>query len=190
MDCIISNFVVNFSSICGYSNKISLKNFNEDDFVYIEKFAQTELIKRLSEKYSSMKIQLNDKIKALFFGVFATDTNNFKFSENDRKSICSVVRQLNDPNNQQLSQSKENEIMQKKSTFHHWFDEESDNGNSQIDSIVSPIGAQNLLGKMLQAAKNNAMRPKQGYRYCNDFKRFVVHNRILSVFLRWLSSFD
>lgn len=70
--------------------------------------------------------------------------------------------------------------MQKKSTFRHWFDEESDNGNSQIDSIDAPIGAQNLLGKMLQAAKNNAMRPKQGYRYCNDFKRFVVHNRILS----------
>lgn len=37
-----------------------------------------------------------------------------------------------------------------------------------------------MLTNMLQAAEKNALRPRQGFRYDNDWKRFVVHNRILS----------
>lgn len=168
-----------FSS-CGYSNKISLKNVNEEDFLYIEEFSRSELMKRLSEKCASMKIKLSDRIKTAFFGVFTTDTSKFKFSESDRIMIHLAAEKLKCPNFDQLDSSKENEIVHKMKAVHHWFDENNSSDDVQKDKIQAPAGAQNLMGKMLETAENNALRPKQGYRNNDDFKRLVVYNRLLS----------
>lgn len=180
-----SNCFIPYCSASGYSNKLSFKNFCEDDLLYAEDIARSELIKRITEKCVRLKVALCENVKSIFFGNFASDTQKFKFSDDERSLIYELVTHVKDENFDAIISSKKTDIVSKlkSQTVQHWFTASENKPIMQAHKINAPSGAQNLLGQMLQAAERNSLRPKQGYRYDNydnDYKRFLVHNRILS----------
>lgn len=77
-----------------------------------------------------------------------------------------------------MSPSKENKIKYASKLSNLWFsDRNSDEEKLDIPRESRP---QNLLDEMNKVAKKNQLRPKQGYRYDKNYKRFCVYNRILS----------
>lgn len=157
----------------------------DDDVVYVEHFVRTQLMQRLLENCNRAKLVLNECDRTDFFGIYASDILNFKFTEKDRLLIYTLVKKLKDPNISQLiGPSEETDINQKIKGIGKWFCQKMDATNHQTTpkekTLIAPTGAQNLLGKMLEVAEKNASKPKQGYRYDDEFKKLAVYNRILS----------
>lgn len=127
-----------------------------------------------------LNISFNDNVKPLFFGTFASDINSFKFSDNERTLIHKIAEILNNLNANHAISIAESEIVRKIKTIRdgYWFLDPSP--STQQTVFKAPIGAHNFLGKMLETAENNSLRPKQGFRYGNDLKRLTVYNRMLA----------
>lgn len=123
-----------------------------------------------------MNIILKESDKANFFGNFTSNILNFKFNACERSLIYSFVKRLNDPI-PLVCPEKEKIITDKSKVVKNWF---SDVKIDVEEKVVAPAGAENMLQKMMYAARKNTHRPKNGYRYDDlDFKRFIVMNRIL-----------
>lgn len=164
-------------SACGYSNKLAFQTVSEDDFSYVEEFTRTELLQRLTEKCSKLKIDLKQEVKRHYFGDFVNNTADFKFNQNERNQITKAASKLIETTTDLFS-LKDPKIIEiaKKTTF--WFSDDVDGEKKQ--EIRAPDASKNLLSRMLDTAAKNELRPKQGYRYDVDFKRFCVYNRVLS----------
>lgn len=162
-------------SICGYSNKFSIKSISDEDFLFVEEFVRNELLQRLLEKSQSMKIRFEENDKKHFFGEFAKHPIDFHFSQNER-SLLMTAAKLFKEQNIELSPSKEKKIGDMSKSTNLWFSEENKSDTDQTKSSHP----QNLLEKMNVIAKKNSLRPKQGYRYDDDYKRFCVYNRIMA----------
>lgn len=123
-----------------------------------------------------MRIKFEESDKKHFFGDFVKDPVQFKFSDYERSLLTNAVNLL-EKQSIDMSPSKEKSIHDKSKSFDLWFNEEIDiEANDQTE--LSKPG--NLLDEMNKIARINALRPKQGYRYDNNYKRFCVYNRILS----------
>lgn len=172
--------------MCGYSNLFSFKSIENDDINYVEEFVRNEMLKRLSEESERSNRTLTDCDKADFFGQ-SREASAFKLTDEDRQIIHTLVDILKQPNNNQiLCTLEENEIYPKVKRVGKWFCHK-DNSNEFKQILPDndkrnniPIGAQSLISKLLATANRNAQRPKQGYQYNNDLKRYFVYNRILS----------
>lgn len=121
-----------------------------------------------------MQIQFDDKIKFHFFGSYANDCSNFKFNDYERKTIYVLVDFMNSCNGSStLTPSQVDEISEMSKKIGCWF--ESDEYNVASQKIIhAPAGSMNLLLKLNETGKKNALRPKQGYRYGTDLKRLAV----------------
>lgn len=151
-----------------------MKNINEDDICYVENFVRTELTLRLSEKCTRLGINMDDTDKFNFFGSFVTNVAKFEFSEQDRNIIFALAEQLKSLKFDQNHKS----INERMKISNFWFCDQFD--KAEPKKLIAPLESKNLLTKMLETAEMNATRPKQGYRYDDDYKRFVVYQRILS----------
>lgn len=163
-------------SICGYSNKFSFKSISDEDFLFVENFVRNELLQRLLEKSQSMKIKFEESDKKHFFGEFAKHPINFHFSQNERSLLIAAAK-LFEEQNIELTPSKGKKIGDMSKSTNLWFSEE--NRDSETDQTKSSR-PQNLLDQMNVIAKKNSLRPKQGYRYDDNYKRFCVYSRILA----------
>lgn len=105
--------------------------------------------------------------------------SKFKFTADERSLILLLPGALKHLN--ELNDTTENMISQNAKKVGHWFDEcPQARVESKISNIDMPNGAENLLCRMLEAAKINSTRKKQGYRYKRALKRLAVYNRLLS----------
>lgn len=145
----------------------------------MENFVKTELLKRVTEKCNREKIVLNDTIKSLFFGTFFMDESNFHFDDDERSLILSMPEALKRID--LLDNDIQMKIIQDSKKVGTWFEESIKIAvKPKSRAISAPVGAENLLCKMLEAAEINSKRPKQGYRYKKDLKRLAVYNRTLA----------
>lgn len=163
-------------SICGYSNKFSLKRISDEDFSFVEDFVKNELDRRLLEKSESLKIKLEEPDKKQFFGEFVKDPVKFHFTQRERSLLVTAAKLLAE-RDIKMSPSKEKKIHDASKLTNLWFSDES-NVNENKPNESSP--PKNLLEKMNMIAQKNSQRPKQGYRYDDNYKRFCVYNRILA----------
>lgn len=121
--------------------------------------------------------------KDTFFGNYAFNQNEFPFSQQEIKSIPDV---LTDPNAIKLNNSavvgkKSKEWKPTQSWYFDGTNEEESSNRINIDNeIVAPFASMNFLSELAKSGKNNAHRPKHGYRYSKDLKLFATYNRILS----------
>lgn len=168
-----------FFSLCGYSNHVAFQTINEDDLQYVEKFVRNELHQLLLEKCVRLKITLDDCIKSEFFGAYTKNISDFKLSEDERRMIFALSQQSKELNKKSLTERQELVIVNKMRSITNWFCNSMESTKQNV-GIEAPPESQNLLTKMIASAKNNSLRPKQGYRYANDLKSFAVYNRILS----------
>lgn len=142
-----------------------MKNICEDDFVYVENFVQIELVHRLSEQFTRKKSVLIETDKINFFGDYVSNVEDFTFSALERSLIYRASECLK---NQNAVFNPSKAVL---NSVNSWF-------YNHIQD--EPKRKSNLLSKMNQAAEKNSLKPKQGYRYDSDLRRFCVHNRILS----------
>lgn len=110
------------------------------------------------------------------FGSFASEIDSFKFTTGERSLILSLPTCLKQKS--ELGPNTKSEIALQAKHIGHWFDESSEPQQNNI--LKAPAGAQNLLGKMLEASEMNSMRPKHGYRYGDDLKKMAVYHRTLA----------
>lgn len=169
--CNLTNFV-SFSA-CGYSNKLSFQFISDDDISYVEEFTRTELLQRLTEKCNTLKINFNMEIKGYYFGDFTKSTADFKFTQNEKTQIFKAAAKLKEIS-LDLFTSKDAKMTELAKKTKLWF---SDNNECDKDRKDGP---KNLLNRMIDTSAQNESRPKQGYRYAVDYKRFCVYNRVLS----------
>lgn len=169
-------FCYSICSFCGYSNLIAFKKFSENDLLYIENMTRTELLRRITEKCKRMKIDVKKIEKANFFGTFASNIHDFNFSEYERSMIFTTAEKLRGLN-PALSQSEEKLVIDKSKSVKNWF---CDANYETKKEVIAPAESQKLLLKMMEISERNAPRPKHGYRYDDQWKRFTVANRILS----------
>lgn len=163
-------------SACGYSNKLAFKQIAETDILFVEDFVRNELPRMLSEKCDTLKIDFKESDKKYYFGDFSSHATKFGFTQNERLLLTTAAERLS-KRNFEVDPSKENEIIAASKSVKLWFCNELD--DERRDETATR-GSQNLLSKMTIVSKKNSLRLKQGYRYDDDFKRFCVHNRILS----------
>lgn len=158
-----------------------MENISEEDILYVENIVATEMEKRLSEKCKRLNIQLTNWDKTQFFNNYVRSPADFKFSEIDRLLIFRMSQQLK---NVLLRGSTDETIIEEmklvKKRSIYWFSEHNGDGNEQPNQIKAPTGSQNFLSKMMEIAKKNSSRPKNGFRYTEDFKRWAVYNRLIS----------
>lgn len=140
----------------------------------MENFVRNEYLKRLQEKCDRMKIQFKEINTKHFFGAFGSNINTFQFHELERAQIYKAVGKLK-MSGFDLDSDKKNQIIENAKKVKHWFCDEE----TKEDEEKTPA-PQILLNKMIEASKKNVQRPKQGFRYDDDFKRFCVYNRMLS----------
>lgn len=149
-----------------------MQDICEDDFLYVENFTRSELLQRLKERCNRLKINLKENDRKYFFGEYCENICDFKFNENERAQMTRISARLKD-NLIDFSTPIEPKMMKTLKNV-KWFCE-----CNEIPQ-KNEICASNLLNKMLDTAKKNALKPKQGYRYDDDLKRICVHNRLLS----------
>lgn len=143
--------------------------------MFVEDFVRNELLQRLLEKSQSMKIKFEENDKKHFFGEFAKHPIHFHFYQSERSLLMAAAKLFKDQN-MELSPSKEKKIGDMSKSTNLWFSEENESETDQTKSSRP----QNLLEKMNLIAKKNSLRPKQGHRYDDDYKRFCVYNRIMA----------
>lgn len=141
---------------------------------------------RLSEKYARIGKTFDGTEKSKFFGIYVADMENFRFNKEERKIINELVRNCTDFNMKLLSPTQENKITLKLKTIGNWFSDQSDTlachpiDEKRVVKIIAPNDATNLLSKIIKTGEKNALRPKHGFRYEDDIKKFAVYNRTLS----------
>lgn len=153
--------------MCGYSNKFSIQQLNEEDIEYIETFARFKLITLIG-------MDTDKKIKKHFFGVYVDDITNFRFSPAERQMIASIASHVssNDLATDQIDVSKEWATANKK-----FFDNAKDENKTEFEAPSKSIS---MLCKLLSAAKINSSRSKHGYRYTPEMIRFCAYIRSLA----------
>lgn len=156
----------------------------DEDINYVDKFVQTELLSRMTEKFNRLGVSMTENDKIQFFGRFCSNMSHFKFNDEERSLILGFAVHIKNPKFNQLNPTTEDKIVQNLKIGRNWFCDEikGEKNCSPLhnNEIKAPIGSRNLLNKMLEAAQMNSQRPKQGYRYGNDIMRLAVYNRILA----------
>lgn len=167
---VLNDFVFSFS---GYSNDISFKSIGEKDIDNIETFVRNKLDRRITEKSKRLNYNLTAEDKSCFYGRYVDDIQKFAFNQEERIMILDLVDGIKkgfvSPTNIQKAEIPDiNQL---------WFFK---NATSSKPDIIAPPGAKNLLEKIQQTAMKNANRPKQGFRYDNELKRYAVYHRMLA----------
>lgn len=142
----------------------------------MEDFVKNELHRRLIEKSVSLKIEFEENDKKHFFGEFVKDPVEFHFTQRERSMLLTAAKLLED-RSIEMSPSKEKKLHDVSKLTKLWFSDESNIAETVETDSSRP---QNLLDKMNMIARKNSQRPKQGYRYDDNYKRFCVYNRILA----------
>lgn len=104
------------------------------------------------------------------FGKFyASQPHEFEFSSGDRKLIMHLVQNVKDT--------------VKREGYKHFADQPINMGNDEdkANTLGEPQSyTQVLLNKLLEAAKKNANRRQQGYRYDSEIKEFATYIRMIA----------
>lgn len=140
----------------------------------MENFTKNELWKRLQEKCARMGILSETINKKHIFGAFETNVIGFQFLESERSLIYKAIDKLKS-SNFDLSPCADKRIIENAKKVKHWFCDDEPG-----EDAARTFAPQNLLNRMMEASNKNLHRPKQGFRYDDDFKRFCVYNRLLS----------
>lgn len=157
-----------------------MKNVSNEDIDYVQTFVRTEFMTRLMEKFQRLGIPMTETDKTQFFGRFVSDISRFEFSCEERSLILDIAAHVKSSKFNHLSPATDERLAQRLKMGRNWFCDEQHSSLTKKDEIKAPIGARNLLSKMLEAAQKNSQRPKQGYRYDNEIKNLAVYNRILA----------
>lgn len=166
-------------SVCGYNNQYSFENFGDNDIEFVERFVRTELLQLLSDNCRKMQITLNDSLMKNFFGSHAFQPHSFRFEQEEKEFLKMISDIMSVPDGIQLNIHDNDDISKKWETFRGWYFNDLHENECRRD-LQAPKAALNHLSQLSAIAKNNALRPKNGYRYPNAFKRFYVYNRLLS----------
>lgn len=165
-------------SLCGYHNKYSFENFGDNDIEYVENFVQTKLLQMLTGFCNKFKITMNEDVMKHFFGKYALQPHNFCFEDTEKELIQTLSEILDVPDGIELNSIEIDEISENWKSFKGWYF--CDNSENESNVLRAPKEAVNLMTKLHSVAENNALRPKNGFRYTNAIKRFCVHNRLLA----------
>lgn len=108
----------------------------------------------------------------------------FRFNEDEKIIIDKLVQDLKD-SKRDIDFVKEKNILEEWKMINGWFRGTNDRDKklqpgSDNEALNAPEGARNMLGMQLKTAKLNKNRPKNGYRYESNIKRFWVQNRMLA----------
>lgn len=161
----------------------------------MERFAREDLPFLLELRFRDEKIIFSEKDKMYFFGEYATDPNQFQFSDGEKKMILLLMSHakqsfdVDDISNTFEEMSlHQNRI---KSSSHWYFNDESQTAPSD-DIVFEQVKPQNIeqnipqththriLKKLLETVNQNASRPKAGRRYDPEVKRWAAFLRMLS----------
>lgn len=122
-----------------------------------------------------LRIDIDENTKTDFFGRYAQCPSKFKFSDEEKSFIHFLSIESTGISSFSFTEQQESEIADGVKLTLNWFRNPTKN-----KTINAPIESQHLLSEMFTAAKNNALRPKNGYRYSTSLKRYATYNRMLS----------
>lgn len=137
---------------------------------------RTELLQKLVEKCKEKNTNLNETLKRNFFGSYVLNPNEFKFDQEERQTIKSIASLVTDG----ISMKSNNLTIEWMSNEKKWYFDQKNGTENVENEIIAPFASMNLLSKLTKIGKNNAYRPKNGYRYSHEVKRYAAYTRILS----------
>lgn len=184
-----------YSSLCAFSNAITFKSIDADDIDYVEHFVRSEL--ELCLNFSSsvqMKrdhpnTEISEANKIHFFGEYASNPEQFRFSPVDKKIfelLVTYVNQIVDLGgvNKQLShfsrKEPTSETFENANQFDHFFGDSISGSTEQNLQAEGATKTHYFLNKLLSAADRNSVREKNEYRYDDDVKQFSTYFRMLA----------
>lgn len=183
-------------SLCGFSNAITFKSIDNDDIDSVEQFVQNEL--DLCVRFSSnVKVNSGDDLidptsnenKVHFYGSYASNPKQFKFSAVDRKIVELLVTNVKETVdfggvNQRLahfSQGNASDETIKNDTYECEFFGGSKDDSFELNTQSTKISRTHyFLEKLVSAADRNSVREKSGYRYDHDVKQMATYFRMLA----------
>lgn len=118
-------------------------------------------------------------MKKIFFGVHF-DNTNFKFCLEEKELMKSLSNLLNNNEHEKLRADEMEEISNNWKSYQTWYFSRSSEKEKKEPVVNVPPGSMNLLSKLMKIGGNNEHRPKYGYRYTDEVKRFAVYLRCLS----------
>lgn len=144
----------------------TLVDIGDEEIDHVEKFVKTKALKHI--------IQMNNQIN--YFGVyFADNPDDFIFTLGERRQIKLASQYIKSTVDQRGYEGAANYF-------------ESNNDNQQKNAVckcgsyagVIESQPQHFLTRILDAARRNAPRKVQGYRYDDDIKLFVAYIRMMA----------
>lgn len=185
----------------GFSNILSLKDINEISIQDVENFVRNDLPLILQNKCHQENVPFCESIAINFFGSFNRNTSSFRFSSEEVSLIRKLADQINeiilsdgldsaleyfhDRHSNDCSDDAGNVwFFQDISTNNNPVDIDIDSINKTIfefvpdDDICTNTRTHYVLNKLLETAKQNSLRPKQGYRFDNEVKNWSSYIRM------------
>lgn len=181
-----------FFSNNSFSSFGSFKCIDDRVISDIESFARHDLLDLLKDNR-----QVDNEVMSYFYGDFATEPNNFRFSQDERCLILSLVQHVNessgidDLNNEFEKLSLQAENMSRISGltwyFKHFQNSDInfnaiDENEIEIEPQIDKIETQThyVLQKLLETANQNHSRPKAGRRFNREVKQWALSLRIIA----------
>lgn len=188
-------------SFAGYSDLRLFKSIDEKRITIVEKFVRDRLLILLEARCQKQNIEFIQEERPYIFGEYVSNTKTFEFSHDEKRLILSLADCA-----KQMFESKDiisafdrMSIHDPKDTFQcsKWYFNDNQNSTAPptTDSYESQINdniedetpqtipqtqTHRILQKLLASADRNAMKPKAGYRFDLDVKRWAACLRISS----------
>lgn len=178
-----SFLIIHYSSLCGFSNRLALRNWCDECITDVEQFVREDLLELLSARWQQMDADLTITDRMDFFGIYYNDTSNFQFSAEEITQIVKC-KQLSD---QCCDLTEVTNGLARLEMDDKMFSNDSrgDEKQNEFDwsilySITPPSTTHANLIKLLKVADINLSRDKAGFRFDENIKRIFVFLRMLS----------
>lgn len=185
-------------SFAGFSDLRLFKSIDEKRISIVEKFVRERLLGLLEARCHKQNIPLSPEDKSYFFGEYVSNLEAFEFSDDEKKLILSLVKYAKQmfESTDISSAIAQMSINDPKDRFQcpNWYFEDHQNliATAKTDLYDSPINeifekeapdqthTHRILQKLLATTNQNSTRPKAGYRFDPEVKRWAACLRILS----------
>lgn len=172
-----------FFSLNGYSNPLSFKNVTNDTFEELEIIVRLQLVNLLSSCDNR-----NENSEKLIVGSNA-NVKTFSFTEQEKQLVSRGVEHIKEifasnSNNDAIAYFDSQNYAKSDKTpdlffqnLNHGVDVADKNGTEASPTATSQT--HKILNKLLENADQNMSRPKEGYRFDGDTKRFATYIRMM-----------
>lgn len=167
-------------SFQNFDNAVVFVTITNDDIEYIENFIRTEMQEMLEHRFKQIGSKYDNHLDPLFYGEYAQNKKEFKFSETDRLMIEMLVKNVKkNINDFGLFHYKYDASFQLPSELNYFCSIENEN-DANVDCQEKNSKTHEILRKLLATADVNFSRKKEGNRFDHDITKFSAYIRMLS----------